>query len=89
MREEKRLALLEEKRRRAAGEGSSEEGSSYYTDSEEDVAPRRDGKTIGNAPVLALFMKRSAQTLCSAKDVFSSSISQSSYAVPCSALTSS
>ena len=46
LREEKRSQLIEEKRRRAAGEGSSGEGSSYYTDSEEDVAPRRDGEAL-------------------------------------------
>lgn len=35
---------MEAKRRRA--EGLSSDESSYYTDSEEDIAPRRDGKWI-------------------------------------------
>jgi splicing factor 45 len=43
-REERRAALLEEKRRKDAGE-SSEDGSSYYTDSDTEVAPRRDGES--------------------------------------------
>ena len=44
VREERRAKIVEEKRRKAAGEESSEEGSSYYTDSDEAVAPRRDGE---------------------------------------------
>lgn len=40
--EERGRKLMEAKRRRA--EGLSSDESSYYTDSEEDIAPRRDGK---------------------------------------------
>ncbi len=47
LREEKRAKLAEERRRKAAGEGSSDE-SSYYTDSEEEVAPRRDGESLSS-----------------------------------------
>lgn len=41
VKEDRRNKYLEDKRRKAAGESSGE--SSYYTDSEEEVAPRRDG----------------------------------------------
>ena len=37
---------MEERRRQLAGESS---GSSYYTDSEEEVAPRRDGECLRRA----------------------------------------
>lgn len=44
VREERRAKYMENKRRRAAGESS--EGSSYYSDSDQDVAPRRDGMSF-------------------------------------------
>ncbi|KAK4684536.1 splicing factor 45, partial [Tremellales sp. Uapishka_1] len=50
LREEKHSEVLEAKRRRAAGEYSSDEGSSYYTDSEEEVAPRRDAPKLFAPP---------------------------------------
>lgn len=43
VKEERRARYMEERRRQLAGESS---GSSYYTDSEEEVAPRRDGECI-------------------------------------------
>ena len=42
VREERRAKFMESRRRKLAGESS--EGSSDYTDSEEEVAPRRDGR---------------------------------------------
>ncbi|OWZ60169.1 splicing factor 45 [Cryptococcus neoformans c45] len=46
--EERRRKLMEAKRRRA--EGLSSDESSYYTDSEEDIAPRRDAPKMFAPP---------------------------------------
>lgn len=46
VKEERRARYMEERRRQLAGESS---GSSYYTDSDEEVAPRRDGECTRGA----------------------------------------
>ncbi len=67
VREERREKYMENKRRRAAGESS--EGSSDYSDSEEDVAPRRDGESSHISQFLRTVLSQSAEIMGTAKRV--------------------